>query len=125
MKSFKILTIVTLLSSFTTLANAGQVPVLECFGTEPFWSLSTDAKGFLSLNDLRSDTKKFYSKTTMKSAEGTTGTFAFQIEAKDMLNNTLKLNIVQASCNDGMSDDVYPYTALVDVDGGILFGCCE
>lgn len=125
MKNLKILALACLLSSFTSLASAAQIPKLECFGTEPFWSLSTDAKGFLSLKDLSADTKKFYSKTTMKSAYGTSGTFAFQIEAKDMLDNTLKLNVVQTTCNDGMSDDVYPYTALVDVDGGILFGCCK
>ena len=125
MKTFKLLVLSALLSTLTSLASAGQVPVLECFGTEPFWGLSTDAKGFLSFGELGSDSKKFYSQTTMKNDDGTSGTFAFQIEAKDMLNNTLKLNVVQSECNDGMSDNIYPYTALVDVDGGILFGCCK
>lgn len=125
MKTLKFLVLASLLSAFSAMANDRQVPVLSCFGTEPFWGLQTDTKGFLSFGELGSDTKKFYSKTKMTNADGTSGTFAFQIEAKDMLNNSLKLNVVQTECNDGMSDNIYPYTALVDVDGAILFGCCK
>lgn len=122
MKTILALALFSALSSF---AGANEVPVLQCFGTEPFWGVSTDAKGFLSMNDPMSDSKKFYSKTILKNAAGTTSTFAFQIEATDMAKNTLKLNVVKTDCNDGMSDSIYPYTALVDVDGGILFGCCR
>lgn len=125
MKSFKILVLASLLSAFSAVANAGDVPVLACFGTEPFWALSTNASGSVSYGEMGSDETKLYTNATMKNAHGTSGLFAFQVEATDAQKNTLKLNVVQTECNDGMSDNIYPYTALVDVDGGILFGCCR
>ena len=112
-----------LISTFSTLVSAMDVPQLQCSGTEPFWGIKTDAKGFLSMSDPMA--KKFYSKTVAKNALGMTEGFAFQIEAQDMNKNVLKLNVVKSECSDGMSDEVYPYTALVDVDGKILFGCCR
>lgn len=117
---FSIFSILTL-----TGAYAGEVPQLRCFGTEPFWGTEIDAKGFLSYSDPIMDTKKFYSKTTLKNAHGTSADFAFQIVAQDMAKKTLKLNVVKQSCNDGMSDEIYPYTTLVDIEGEILFGCCD
>jgi uncharacterized membrane protein len=116
----KTLLTLVLVSTFSSLIHASDVPQLQCLGTEPFWGITTDANGTLSM----SDPKRDYSKTTLKSAQGTIADFAFQIEATNQTSNTLKLNIVKAECNDGMSDNIYPYTALVDVDGRILFGCC-
>ena len=116
------------LALFTTLsaaASASSVPVLSCAGTEPFWGISTDAEGVLSFSNPATDEIKLYSKTVLKTAAGTADDYAFQIEASDTANNTLKLNVVKAECNDGMSEEVYAYTALVDVDGGILMGCCN
>jgi uncharacterized membrane protein len=121
----KTLLTIALVSVFSSLVSASTVPQVQCFGTEPFWGITTDSKGFLSINGPLSDSKKFYSKTVLKNAEGTTADFAFQIEAEDQARSILKLNIVKADCNDGMSDDIYPYTALVDVEGKILFGCCN
>lgn len=126
MKTFKTLALISLLSTLASVVNAGQVPVLHCAGTDPFWVLNTDSKGFLSFGDpTEVGSKRFYSKTTMRNAVGTNLEFAFEIEAKDMLNNTLSLSVVETSCNDGMSDIVYPKTALVDVDGFLYIGCCQ
>ncbi|MDD4974309.1 MAG: hypothetical protein PHY93_08145 [Bacteriovorax sp.] len=122
MKTFLVL---ALLSTFSSFVSASDVPQLQCFGTEPFWEIATDSQGFLSISGPLSDAKKFYAKTTLRNAEGTTAGFAFQIEAEDQAHNILKLNIVKADCNDGMSDNIYPYTALVDVEGKILSGCCN
>lgn len=122
MKNLLIFALVTIFSSSLYASNT---PHLRCFGTEPFWKITTDTKGFLSMTDIMTDTNKFYSKTVLKNAQGTSADFAFQIEARDQGNNTLKLNIVKTTCNDGMSDNSYLYTALVDVEGKILFGCCN
>lgn len=122
----KLLAILSLFSILTlTGAAASEVPQLSCFGTEPFWGIQIDAKGFLSFSDPTMDSKKFYSKTILKNAQGTSADFAFQVLAQDMAKKTLKLNVVRQACNDGMSDETYPYTTLVDVDGEILFGCCN
>ncbi|MBC7540047.1 MAG: hypothetical protein H7281_14585 [Bacteriovorax sp.] len=120
----KTLLTLVLLSTFSGLVHASEVPQLQCLGTEPFWGITTDANGTLSMSDPMSDSKRDYSKATVKSAQGTTADFAFQIEATNEASNTLKLNVVKAECNDGMSENIYPYTALVDVDDRILFGCC-
>lgn len=125
MRTLSVFILFSSLSLFSSLAHTAQVPVLNCSGTEPFWTLKTNSKGFLSMDDSMSDSKKFYSKTKIKNAHGMALGFAFQIEAQDRLKKTLKLNVVQTSCNDGMSDEIYPYTALVDVDGGIYFGRCR
>lgn len=124
MKTLTNLVLFSFLLTLVPLASAKQLPELQCLGTEPFWGLSIDAKGLLSMSDPLSVSKKLYSKTSLKNAHGTDG-FAFQIEAQDQHKNTLKLNVVKTACNDGMSDNIYTYTALVDVDGGIFFGCCK
>ncbi|MDO9181993.1 MAG: hypothetical protein Q7U04_06275 [Bacteriovorax sp.] len=113
------------ISTFSTLALASNIPQLQCFGTEPFWGIKTKSIGSLSFDDPRAQSPKIYSKLTMKNAEGTTGDFAFQIIALDNANNKLELNIVKSECNDGMSDEVYPYNALVEFEGHILYGCCK
>ncbi len=121
----KTLLAITLFTVLTATAGASTVPVLSCFGTEPFWGISTDAKGVLSFNNPRSDEIKVYPKTELKKASGTPELYAFQIEAHNQAKSTLKLNVVRNECNDGMSDKIYTYTALVDVDGDLLMGCCN
>lgn len=122
MKTLFTLIFATVVSS---IACASEVPVMHCLGTEPFWSIKTDAKGFLSMNSPVMEQKKFYSKTSVNNAAGMTEGFAFQIKAQDMAKNELRLNVVRTECSDGMSEEVYPYTVLVDVDNTILFGCCR
>lgn len=121
----KKLLILALISSFSGLVHALDIPTLACFGTEPFWGVSTDEKGLLSMSDPLTETERLFAKTSIKVAQGTPGDFAFQIVAEDSGQNVLKLNVVKADCNDGMSDTTYPFTALVDVDGRLLFGCCK
>lgn len=121
----KTLLSIVLLCLFPALSNAGITPQLHCVGTEPFWGIITDAKGFLSMSNPNSNSKKFYSKTSVTNAHGIAEGFAFQIKAQNWLKNTLKLNVVKTKCSDGMSDTVYPYTALVDVGGEIYYGCCK
>ena len=121
----KTLLTLALFTSLVSTLSASETPVLSCVGTEPFWGISTAANGSLSFGSSATEENKVYSKTTLKKAAGTADGFAFQIEARDSANDVLKLNVVKAECNDGMSDATYTYTALVDVDGGILTGCCN
>lgn len=116
--------IIIALSTLSALANASSVPTLRCGGSEPFWGVRVDAKGFLSFTSNLSDTKRFYSKTSLKNAVGMADGYAFQVLAQDQAKNTLKLNVLKADCTDE-SDTTNPYTVLVDVDGIILSGCCK
>ena len=123
----KTLLVIALLLPLSTIVHASDVPALQCAGTEPFWGVTTDQKGFLSFSDPASEDggKKFYSKTTVQNAAGVVEGYAFQITATDMKNNTLKLDVVKDDCNDGMSDEVYSYNALVEVNGSLFVGCCR
>ena len=121
----KKLIIFVLFSTISGISYASIVPQLTCLGTEPFWDIKTDINGILSMSDPWSEKKEIYSKTVLKNANGMAAGYAFQIEAKDDLDNTLKLNVIKADCSDGMSEIIYPYNVLVDVSGRIYFGCCR
>jgi uncharacterized membrane protein len=114
-----------ILLPLTSFALASEVPVLSCMGTEPFWDISTDANGSLAFDSPQTEENKLYPQTTLKNAAGTGEDFAFQVDARDEAGSSLKLNVVKTECNNGMSDTIYSYTALVDVDGVLLFGCCN
>ncbi len=119
----KIMLSLILLIALSNIVAASQIPVLSCVGTEPFWDISTNATGLISFRDPLAE--KRYTKASIKNAEGTAPGFAFQIEARDTANGILKLNAVKTECNDGMSDTIYTYTTLVEIDGKILMGCCH
>ena len=121
----KTLLILATIATLSALAQASDVPELRCFGTEPFWGLSTDSFGTLSMDDPATEGSQIYSKATIKNALGTADGLAFQIEAKNKFKKSIKLNVVKSECSDGMSEEVYPYTVLVDVNNGVLFGCCR
>jgi uncharacterized membrane protein len=120
----KMLMALTLFTTLTGAVSAAQVPVLSCFGTEPFWNVSTDAKGVLTYSNLGEEQERVYTKTTLLNQPNTHG-YAFQITAEDEASNKLDLYFVKTECNDGMSDEVYPYDAAVVVDGVTLRGCCK
>ena len=119
------LLILTLVSFISASAQAALLPNLQCVGTEPFWGITTEDTGILTLNDPMSEKEQIYTQVSLKNADGTTADFAFQIEAHNQAQSVLKLNVLKSTCSDGMSEEVYPYTALVDVEGRILFGCCK
>ena len=121
----KILCAIIFFSSFSTLLAASDLPALKCGGTEPFWGVKTQINGDMTFADPATMEVIPYSNTELINADGTSGDFAFQIKGVDADNKSLKLNIFKSACNDGMSDTVFDYTAMVDLEDGILFGCCN
>lgn len=103
--------------------SASSIPTLSCAGTEPFWDLSINTLGNITYRDPLIEKK--YSDASIKNAEGSPEGYAFKIEAGDTENGTLLLNVIKTKCNDGMSDTIYTYTTLVDINGIILIGCCN
>ncbi len=116
-----LLTLLITLSSLSVFANT----TLDCGGTEPFWGIKVDKNGFVKYSSPDFDNAKFFSKSTKISAAGTGANFAYQLIATNMKNESIKLNVTTAECNDGMSDETYPQTVLVEDNGTILFGCCK
>ncbi len=115
------LTLMLCLASFSVFAKT----TLDCGGTEPFWGIKVDQNGFVKYSSPDMENPKFFSKSTKISAAGTGANFAYQLIATNMKNESIKLNITTAECNDGMSDEIYPQTVLVEDNGAILYGCCK
>ncbi len=114
-----------LFSLFSTLATASEIPALRCLGTVPFWGVKTQVNGTLTYADPITMGVTRYLNAELLNAAGTSGDFAFQIKAVDSTNKSLKLNVIKTVCNDGMSDEVYTYSVLVETEIGMLFGCCN
>ena len=121
----KLFLLTFLLVSFSSIASADALPALSCFGTEPFWNLTTSHEGTLTFGNPGSLESKTLTHTALVNASGTAGGFAFQIEAKSTDHYRITLNVIKGECNDGMSDRVYPYNTLVQAEGMVLYGCCK
>jgi len=113
---------------FTMIAgsvSAATLPVLHCVGTEPFWGVTTFAKGVVAFDSPAMEGRSFYPYSSIQEAAGTGPGYAFQIESRDIGNKTIKMSVVKAECNDGMSDTLYDYNVLVEANGELLYGCCN
>jgi len=82
-------------------------------GTEPFWDISIGRE--MVFNDR--GTGQTVSQPTPKVTIGTAGEI--------YRTQRLEVNIVHASCHDGMSDRTYPDTVQVYADGKLYRGCGE
>ena len=89
---------------------------LRAIGTEPFWGLDIDSTGlrFTTPDDMTGI--RWPPRAPLVSGDtwrwlGETG------------RATIAARIWPARCSDGMSDRVYPYAALVRVDGTDYRGC--
>jgi uncharacterized membrane protein len=119
----RLLVILAIISSTSLFAS--EIKPLQCFGTEPFWGVKIDNKGFVKLSSPADENGKFFSKSELINAEGTSSDFAFQIIAKNMAQESIKLNILKSECNDGMSDEIYPYSVMMENSGSLFVGCCK
>lgn len=107
---------------FSTHLMAMDTPSLKCNGTEPFWSAT--AKGTaLSLSSPGEKVKTYKIKST-KPAQGTSDGWTTLITAEN-LKGKIALITRKEECNDGMSDEVYAYSAYVQVGSELLVGCCK
>lgn len=109
---------------FGECSAASKIPELTCFGTEPFWSINADSRSLIYEN-LGDEKLRIFSDVKIKNSLGSAENYAFQVTAEDEDNDILKLNVLKVSCNDGMSDETYTYTSMVEVEGELLTGCCN
>jgi len=93
---------------------------LSCGGSEPFWSLTLDAKGNARFSD--GDGREISSRYTLQQSRNTTlmagATFA---------EGSIRAVITNNSCLESMSDadNDDPYEIAVFYDGRLLSGCCN
>lgn len=107
---------------FTTQLMAMETPSLKCFGTEPFWGITTK-DSTLSLDNFGENAEKF-TINSVTAAVGTQEGWATLITAKNE-KSSISLIAKKESCNDGMSDEEYTYSAYVQTGDALLIGCCN
>lgn len=89
----------------------------SCHGTEPFWS--ADIKNDqIVLNEIEKKTVLHYSQAT--AAEGMKPEFLKVFSDKRGPVAVL----ISASCNNGMSDEMFPQQFVLFLGNKTLFGCC-
>ncbi len=112
-------------NTLADLANPGpdssepNLKKLIVFGVEPSWALRVQEGKFqFYLSDPNTPDQAWPTPTSIK-AENRPHTWAYPLGPETVLI------LRKASCSDTMSDNRYPYQALVLVNGTLLDGCGE
>lgn len=114
--------IVLTVALFSAQLMAMETPTLKCFGTEPFWGVTTKAST-LTLDHFGEKAETF-NITGVSAAAGTQEGWATLVTAANA-KSSLNLIVKKESCNDGMSDEDYRYSAYVQTGDLLLVGCCN
>ncbi len=93
---------------------------MQCAGTEPFWGVSVSGTTLTYSSPEMENAAKLKIKSTRQAA-GMAGNVAAVIKTK---YSTLTI-VAGADCSDGMSEDTYTHHAVYDVNGTVLYGCCN
>jgi len=92
---------------------------LRALGTEPFWALDIDSTGLRFTTPADTAGTRFPPNTPSPVA-GDTLVWMAETERA-----AVHVRIWPARCSDGMSDRVYPWTAIVRVAGTEYHGCAD
>lgn len=91
---------------------------LACHGTEPFWGAKITDTAVI-VDDFESTSTQAIASRT--GAVGMQPDFVFVVKTKNQ-----SLSVVTGECNNGMSDEIFPYHVVFDRgDGTVFYGCCE
>lgn len=101
------------LTSFSTSAAT-----LNCVGTEPFWGAQITDK-MLRYSDPVNE-KMSLKILSKKMAVGYGEDGAFVVKTK-----YANASVALGECSDGMSDEVYSHTIVLEMNGNVLAGCCS
>jgi uncharacterized membrane protein len=97
---------------------ARRVPLpLKCIGTEPFWSFTINSKSRATYSDPSVKKRRYGVLTFVRLGP----------DARFLVTGSGGLSRVKASqCSDGMSDNIFPYSARIKLPNGrTLDGCCR
>ena len=95
----------------------------QAFGTEPFWSLKVSHTGIVYYSFERGE-KQTFPYVIPLSADGRLPDMVRVYKLQNNSNTMLIIRTVDA-CSDGMSDNLYPYSALFIQRDMVLEGCAE
>lgn len=113
---------ILLATLFSAQLMAMETPNLSCFGTEPFWDLQTK-ESTLSWDNF-GDVPTRFQITSVSPAHGTGLGWTTLITAEKE-GEKISLITRKEECNDGMSDNIYQYSAYVQTANGLFVGCCN
>ena len=110
---------VTILIASTALASCATVPpaaadsvAYHALGTEPGWSLTIGAR-----------TMRFSGPYGVGAVSEPTPRVIHGFAGEIYQGKRIRVNIVHGTCNDGMSDRLYPDSVQLGVDGKSYRGC--
>ena len=99
-----------------------RMPVpLDCFGTEPFWTIKLGA-GSLRFDGME---KKAFSGAIapVQTSRNESQVWLVRPKAGPVARVIVR---VARDCSDGMSEKIYPYAVAAEMrDGELLSGCCQ
>jgi uncharacterized membrane protein len=95
----------------------------QAFGTEPFWSVKVSHTGIVYYSFDRGE-KQTFPYVIPLSADGRLPDTVRVYKLQNNSNTMLIIRKVDA-CSDGMSDNLYPYSALFIQRDMVLEGCAE
>ena len=102
----------------TTPAEAGAVTdSFAAFGTEPFWQVTVNGTA-LDFDDVSTGEKRSLTATRSESGNAT-------VFSGDNNGTAFTLTITPGSCNDGMSDNTYPWTSTFVYGEASFSGCAN
>ncbi len=93
---------------------------LACFGGEPFWSLEILDTSRVNYKDDLGEARLRISR--VDNAMMRPATWRVTFEGK---NNRALIYDEHPSCNDSDGDEPWPYGLMLELDGGLLRGCCR
>ncbi|HPY41407.1 MAG TPA: SH3 domain-containing protein [Thiolinea sp.] len=105
----------------TTKPAAKPEVVMQCGGTEPFWSMSISERD-MKVNIMGG--AQFTVPVNMRQQSANSTTIAVVAGNRGSSSTTAMLEKVE-NCSDGMSDKNYPYTVTAVLNGQqVMSGCC-
>lgn len=97
---------------------AGAFPEnLHVIGTEPFWSVKVEGDALAYTTPETMDAPRLLQATTRGS-----GGDGLHLTGEDD-GQPFRLEVRRAACSDGMSDNEYPFSASLLLDGNTVQGC--
>ncbi len=109
--------------SLSAYASPKNERHMSCAGTEPFWGVLIQGN-VISYDDPNLETPIKYWDARIEGAIGAPA-HAFQIKASRLHGKEkIELYITHTDCNDGMSDEIYPYQVILNQNDIIEYGCC-
>ncbi len=121
------------LAFLALISGAVQAEVLNCGGTEPFWSLTiNEEEKTVEYNDFSGD-ENIVTYKKLEVATPINDTSIRSLSAERGFRGRKKLSAVvlltdgdyRTYCSDGMSDFDYQYEIVLNLEGQPLQGCCE